>query len=173
MVGIRSGADSHKKHEKQQGEKTMCKVTIKELKTAKKPVTGVTDGKPWTLFIMECLVSIESNTSSDVRIVKTFEEDIFQQINTMPEGTTLTFDADKKPNGSVYEYTLKKPKSPYRNKGGRNGTEPFGPTNRQCCLKVAVDLERARSGESGEIPTTLKILETAEVLLNWLEGGAQ
>jgi Cu/Ag efflux pump CusA len=150
-----------------QGEKTMCKVTIHELKTAKKPVPGVTDGKPWTLFIMECLVSIESNTSSDVRIVKTFEEDIFQQINTLPEGTTLTFEADKKPNGSVYEYTLKKPKSPYRNKGGRNGTEPFGPTNRQAALKEACQV----SGVGCQAET---VLVTADLFFQWLEqGGAK
>jgi hypothetical protein len=152
----------------------MCKVTIHEVKKAKTPVKSPPGVKPWTLFIMECVISVDSNTKTDVRTVKTFEQDIYQQIHTMQAGTTLTFEAEKKPDGSVFEYTIKSQKaSGYRTQHGRGGTEPFGPTNRQCCLKVAVDLERARSGESGEIPTTLKILETAEVLLQWLEGGAK
>lgn len=153
----------------------MCKVTIHEVKKAKKPVNSPPGVKPWTLFIMECVISVDANTKTDVRTVKTFEQDIYQQINTMQAGTTLTFEADKKPDGSVYEYTLKKDRQAngFRNRGGRNGSEPFGPTNRQAALKVAVELHRAKSKEQGEVPTAAQIIETAEELLCWLEGGAK
>jgi hypothetical protein len=148
----------------------MCKVTIHELKKAKKPVPGNTDGRPWTLFIMECVVSVDENTKTDIRTVKTFEQEIFQQINAMQAGQKLTFEADKKPDGAVFEYTLKKDKAQKQGAGSK-GQVSGGQTNRQCCLKVAVDLERARSGVTGDVPTAKEIIATAEELLVWLEQG--
>jgi hypothetical protein len=148
----------------------MCKVTIHELKKAKKPVTGDKEGRQWTLYIMECVVSVDENTKTDVRTVKTFEQEIFQQINAMQAGQKLTFEADKKPDGAVFEYTIKKPKAEFNHRGHK-GTE--GQTNRQCVLKVAVELERARSAVTGDVPTAKDIIATAEELLVWLEGGAK
>jgi hypothetical protein len=149
----------------------MCKVTIKKVEKIHKAATGATEGRSWTLHIMDCLISVDGSEKEAVRVVKTFEADIAQKINTLPEGQTLEFEAEKKPDGSVYEYMIKKQGGGFRNRGGRNGSEPFGPTNRQQALKVAVELERAQSAISGEVPTALKILETAEVLLNWLNAS--
>lgn len=147
----------------------MCKVTIHELKKAKKPVPGNTAGRPWTLFIMECVVSVDDNTKTDVRTVKTFEQEIFQQINAMKAEDKLTFEADKKPDGAVYEYTLKKAQ---KQGAGSRGQGSGGQTNRQCCLKVAVELERARSEVTGDVPTAKDIIATAEELLVWLEQSS-
>lgn len=146
----------------------MCKVTIKKVEKIKKPVTGNTDGTGWMLHIMECVVSVDGSKEG-VRTVKTFEDSIAQQVAKLEEGSELVFEATKKPAGSVYEYTLKLPKSSFRNRGGRNASEPFGPTNRQAALRYAVELERAQSATCDEIPTPAMILETAEKFLSWLE----
>ncbi len=149
----------------------MCKVMIKKVEKIHRSATGATEGRSWTLHIMDCLISVDGSEKEAVRTVKTFDEEIAHKINTMPEGSTLTFEAEKKPDGSVYEYLIKK-QGGFRKQHGRGGgTDPFGPTNRQQALKVAVELHRARSMEQGEAPTALQIIETAEVLLNWLEAS--
>lgn len=144
----------------------MCKVTIHELKKAKKPYSK--PGEDWVLFIMEAVISVDGNTKTDVRTVKTFEQEIFQQINALPAGQTLTFEADKKPDGAVFEYTLKKDKS-----GGRKtedgGRRTGGQTNRQAALQMAYENAKMQAASTGDVPTIPEIIGNAEKLLAWLE----
>ena len=140
------------------------------MKKILKPVDGNSDGRPWKLHIFECVVSVDGSKDG-VRVIKTFEEELARKVLMLDEGKELCFEAERRPAGSVYEYTLKRPKAAggHRNRGGKGGADPFGPTNRQAALRYAVELERAQSSQCDEIPTSAMILETAEKFLSWLE----
>jgi len=142
----------------------MCKVTIKEVRKSVGPKSGVKDGKPWKLWIFECLVSVDGSAEEAVRTCKTFDEGI--------ASSTLagqTFEAKKEGDSAPYSFLLQ----PEKKAGRAAGFRQQGPreSNRQTALRYAVELERGRSVQSGEIPETKQILSTADQFLKWLEGG--
>jgi len=149
----------------------MCKVLIKEVRKIKKPAKSKDAEKPWTLHFFECLVSVDGSPEEAVRTVKTFEDDIAMQISSLDAGKTLEFEAKKEGDAAPFEFLIQKPKPP-KAQGSFKG-QALGPTNRQCVLKVAVELNKARSEVTGDIPTAKEIIATAEELLVWLEGGAK
>jgi hypothetical protein len=140
----------------------MCKLTILNLEKAKKPHADPSGD--WTLYLLECLVKVDGADPSAVRMVKTFDKDVYQQIMKLDEGKELTFEAEmegEKPNTT---FMIKKPK-----KATTRRAAAKGPTNRQTALSIAVELERARSSEDGELPTPERILVVADTFLQWLE----
>jgi hypothetical protein len=154
----------------------MCKVTIKAVEKFLKGASGERDGKAWELHVFKCRVSVDGSEEEATRTCKTFDAGIAQKIKAMPEGHVLTFEAKKEGDCAPFDFMLvPERKQGFSHQHGRGGwTEPFGPTNRQCCLRVAVELERARSEVSGDVPTAKDIIATAEELLAWLEqGGAK
>ena len=148
----------------------MCKVLIKEVVKIKKAATGSKDGKTWSLHFFECRVSVDGSPEEAIRTVKTFEADIAEQIAKLDAGKTLEFEAKKEGDAAPFEFLIQKPK---REKAGGFRPQAAGDSNRQCVLKVAVNLERARSEVTGDVPTAKDIIATAEELLVWLEGGAK
>lgn len=151
----------------------MCKVTIKKVEKIYPSVSGARkDGSEWRLHIFDCLVSVDGDKRSAVRSVKTFVPELAQKIAQLDDGANEVFEADKEPVGKSFEYLVKHPKKSYRGKRGGQD-QPYGPTNRQQALKVAVDLAAARASREGDVPTAGDILKEADELLSWLEGGAQ
>lgn len=150
----------------------MCKVMIKKVEKILKGKSGEKDGKPWTLSLFQCVVEVDECGKDGSRLIKTFDAGIAKQISMMDDGAApLVFEAKKQGEEAPFSYLLEPERSSFRNRGGKGGTEPFGPTNRQCCLRVAVELERARSEATGDVPTAADILRTADELLGWLEAG--
>ncbi len=149
----------------------MCKVTIKKVVKIHPVRSGTSDGREWKLHIFECRIRVDGDEREVLRTVKTFDQALALRIAQLDDGSKDVFESTKQPVGSTYEYLVKPEKKGYRNKRGGND-QPFGPTNRQQALRVAVELWRARSAEQG-VPEDEQIVETAETFLNWLEGGAQ
>lgn len=148
----------------------MCKVTIKKVVASKDPKSGAKDGKPWTLWVFECLVSVDGSGEEAVRTCKTFDEKVAQNIESFAAGKTaqVVFEAKKEGDAAPFSFMLIPEK-----KGGKGGgarQQAPGESNRQSALRYAVELERGRSVQSGYVPSSDEILEMAGKFLAWLEG---
>jgi hypothetical protein len=150
----------------------MCKLTIKKVEKAKKPVSGEKDGKPWTLYLMECLVQVDGKEPSAIRTVKTFDQWIYQQIMALEEGKTLEFEAKQEGESAPFQFLIVPEKARGNRQDGRGkaGGSPAIHTNRQQALKLAVELERGRAMQSGDVPTPQEILRVADEFVAWLEN---
>lgn len=146
----------------------MCKVTIKKVEKFLKGASGESNGKPWELHVFKCLVSVDGSSESAVRTCKTFDAGIAQQIKDLKDGQEVMFEAKQEGGQKPFDFLLQPERK--RQKPEFKGQRSAGETNRQAALRIAVELERGRAVQSGDVPTSEQIIGTAEKFLKWLEG---
>lgn len=160
----------------------MCKVTVKGVEKFLKGASGEKDGKPWELHVFKCPVSVDGSKEEAVRTCKTFDFKIAESIKEIKTGKAdaLTFEAKKEGDAPPFDFLLVPERvasgggkwpGGYRNRGGRNGSESFGPTNRQQALRMAYENAKLVAASSGDVAGIDEILRDAEKLLGWLDGG--
>ncbi len=136
----------------------MCKVLIKKVEKVHDPKSGMTNEKPWKLWIFDCAVQVDGSEVV-TRTLKTFEESIADKIVNLAAGESMNFEAKKEGEKSPCTYMIRNPKK----QGGAGRMPAVQPkSNRQVALECAA---------RGQAQTVSGVLAAADDFLAWLEAG--